>query len=61
MNPITDLMKKKEFQWTLGVENAFVLAENLLSKAPCLALPDFNILFEVDWRPKSRKEANYIL
>lgn len=45
---ITDLMKYKAFLWTDEAEDAFVLIKKRLNEPPCLALPNFNKLFEVE-------------
>lgn len=47
MTPIIDLMKRGDFQWTYKVNEAFVKIKILFPVALCLALPDFNKLFEV--------------
>lgn len=48
MVPTTDLMKKGEFRLTQEAEGAIILIKKLLTKAPCLALPHFEILLEVE-------------
>jgi RNase H-like domain found in reverse transcriptase/Reverse transcriptase (RNA-dependent DNA polymerase) len=46
--PITDLLKKSQFEWTLEAQLAFNELKNKLVCAPLLVLPDFEQLFEVD-------------
>lgn len=48
MSLITDLMKRDDFQGTDEANEAFIHAKQLLIEARCLALLDFNKLFEVD-------------
>lgn len=48
MSLITDLMIRGDFQWTDEANEAFIHAKQLLIEARCLALLDFNKLFEVD-------------
>lgn len=42
MTPITVLMNRGNFLWTLEAYEAFAKIKILLTKAPCLALPDFS-------------------
>ena len=46
--PIIDCSIGKEFRWTNEVENNFKLLKKKVTKAPILALLDFDKVFEVD-------------
>lgn len=52
MVPITDLMRNKNFVWTTKTEDAFLHIKMCLPEASCLALPDFEKLFEVEMHLK---------
>lgn len=44
---MTDVLKKKEFQWTSEAEKSFQLLKCKLVEAPVLVLPDFKKAFQV--------------
>lgn len=46
--PLTDMTKRGNFKWTPATEKACVLFKEQMMKAPMLALPDFNIPFELE-------------
>jgi RNase H-like domain found in reverse transcriptase/Reverse transcriptase (RNA-dependent DNA polymerase)/Integrase zinc binding domain/Integrase core domain len=46
--PITDLLKRSQFEWDSKAQQAFKELKSKLISAPLLALPDFEKLFEVD-------------
>jgi hypothetical protein len=46
--PLTRLLKKGAFKWTLEAELAFQRLKQAMVSIPVLALPDFNIPFVVD-------------
>ena len=47
MAPITDCIKKGEFEWTRNAHMAFLDIKDKMTKAPILRLPDFTKVFEV--------------
>ena len=47
MAPVTDCMKGKQFSWMEEAGVAFERIKELLTTAPILALPDFQLLFEL--------------
>jgi hypothetical protein len=47
MNPITDCTKKGAFLWTNAAAQAFIKIKKLLTEAPILRLPNFEVPFEV--------------
>ena len=47
MAPITNCMKKGDFEWTKAVGKAFEEIKKLMTIAPILHLPDFEKLFEI--------------
>jgi hypothetical protein len=47
MAPITECTKKGAFLWTADAQKAFEVVKELLTKAPILQLPNFELPFEV--------------
>src|SRR5574338_356514 len=47
MAPVTDCMKGKQFAWTEEAGVAFERIKELLTTAPILVLPDFQLVFEL--------------
>lgn len=48
MAPMTELLKKADFNWSFAAQTAFDDIKKRLCSAPILALPDFSKLFEVE-------------
>ena len=46
--PLTALLKKDSFSWTLATSQAFQLLKDTMSNAPVLALPDFTKPFTAE-------------
>ncbi|XP_042958134.1 uncharacterized protein LOC122293691 [Carya illinoinensis] len=46
--PLTDLLKKNAFQWSLEAEEAFKLLKEAVSSPPVLKLPDFSKEFTIE-------------
>ena len=46
--PLTQLLKKGEFQWSRKAQQAFEALKKALSFAHLLALPDFDLTFEME-------------
>lgn len=46
--PLTDCLKQKKFLWTNSASQSFNHLKELLTSTPVLALPNFDLLFEVD-------------
>lgn len=47
--PVTDCTKGREFSWAKEVEESFQYLKKKVTKAPVLALLDFDKVFEVDY------------
>jgi len=47
MAPLTKFMKKGSFEWTKVAQIAFETIKDRLCSASILALPNFDLLFEV--------------
>ncbi|XP_071712609.1 uncharacterized protein [Rutidosis leptorrhynchoides] len=50
--PITDCMKKGVFEWSSSAQSALESLKEKLSSAPILALPNFDMLFELECDPR---------
>ena len=48
MAPITKFLKGNKFKWSSVAQENFELIMKKVIEAPCLALPDFNKVFEVE-------------
>ena len=48
MAPVTKCLKGDKFKWTSVAEETFELIKKKVTEAPCLVLPDFNKVFEVE-------------
>ncbi|KAI4370917.1 hypothetical protein MLD38_019209 [Melastoma candidum] len=48
MSPLTECLKKENFEWTSSAAKAFEHVKSLMSSAPILALPDFDKLFVLE-------------
>ncbi|XP_074351377.1 putative mitochondrial protein AtMg00860 [Apium graveolens] len=46
--PLTNLLKTGAFQWTKEAQHSFEQLKNALSTAPVLAVPNFDIPFEIE-------------
>jgi len=47
MAPITDCLKKEEFQWSTTAAKTFKEIKQQMTEAPVMRLPDFSKAFEV--------------
>jgi len=47
MAPITDCLKKEEFQWSVVNANAFKEIKQCMTEAPVMRISDFSKVFEV--------------
>ncbi|XP_026396497.1 uncharacterized protein LOC113291119, partial [Papaver somniferum] len=45
--PLTELLKKDNFQWTDTAQSAFETLKNVVTSTPVLVLPDFSFPFEL--------------
>ena len=48
MAPVTECLNGDKFKWTSVAEESFELINKKITEAPCLVLPDFNKVFEVE-------------
>lgn len=44
-SPLTDLLRKDAFHWSLEAEQAFKVLQSAITTAPVLQLPNFNKIF----------------
>jgi len=47
MAPVTDCLKREEFQWSIALAKAFQEIKQRMTEAPIMKLPDFSKVFEV--------------
>jgi hypothetical protein len=48
LTPLTALLKREAFTWTIDAEEAFIALKTALITTPLLQLPDFTKWFVVD-------------
>ncbi|KAJ0550590.1 putative nucleotidyltransferase, Ribonuclease H [Helianthus annuus] len=48
VGPITDCLKASKFQWTPAAQVAFDTLKRAVTEAPVLALPNFDVIFQVE-------------
>lgn len=47
-NPLTDLLKKGDFEWAEQTQKALISLKQALTSAPVLVVPDFSKIFVVE-------------
>ena len=47
MTPITDCLKREEFEWTKAAAKAFREIKERMTEAPVIRLPDFTKVFKI--------------
>jgi len=45
--PITECLKRNSFKWTDAAQKSFELIKTKMAQSPVLALPNFDVIFEV--------------
>jgi hypothetical protein len=46
--PLTVLLQQKNFNWSAEAQSTFEALKNAMSSTPILALPDFDLPFEIE-------------
>jgi hypothetical protein len=46
--PLTVLLQQKKFNWSAEAQSTFEALKNAMSSTPILALPDFDLPFEIE-------------